>query len=90
MTGYFWVFTGVSVVAITKYLTSVRLRGLTDRLHREHAEASELRQELMGVEEKETQVVKEAERLEAKVQEMRSVVNNLERALQRHARRVDS
>lgn len=79
VTGYFWVFTGVSVVAITKYLTSVRLHGLTDRLHREHADTSELRQELMGVEEKETQFAKEAERLEAKVQGMRSVVNNLER-----------
>jgi uncharacterized protein YlxW (UPF0749 family) len=90
VTGYFWVFIGVLVVAITKYLTSVRLRGLTDRVHREHADTSELRQELMVVEEKETQLAKEAERLEGKVQGMRTVVNNLERALQRHARSPDS
>ena len=66
--------------------TSVRLRRLTDRVHREHADTSELRQELLLVEEKESQLNKEAERLEENVQGMRSVVSNLERSLQRHAR----
>jgi len=89
MTGYFWVVLGILVVAITKYLTSVRLRGLTDRMYREHANTSELRQELVQVEEKETQLSKEAERLDRKVQGMRSVVGNLERSLQRHSRSSD-
>lgn len=47
MTGYYyWVLVGVIVVATIKYLTSVRLRRLTDRVHREHADTSELRQDL--------------------------------------------
>ncbi len=86
MTGSFWVLVGVIGVATTKYLTSVRLRRLTDRVHREHADTSELRQELFLVEEKESQLNKEAERLEENVRGMRSVVSNLERSLQRHAR----
>ncbi len=89
MSGYFWALLGVLVVAVTKYLTSVRLRGLTDRMHREHADTSELRQELIQVEEKESQLNKEAERLDRKVQGMRSVVGNLERSLQRHSRSAD-
>jgi len=52
MTGYFWVLVGVIVVATIKYLTSVRLRRLTDGVHREHADTSELRQDLFLVEEK--------------------------------------
>ena len=46
MTGYYWVLVGVIVVTTIKYLTSVRLRRLTDRVHREHADTSELRQDL--------------------------------------------
>ncbi|MED5414513.1 MAG: hypothetical protein VYC64_06155 [Candidatus Latescibacterota bacterium] len=38
------------------------------------------------MEEKESQLNKEAERLEENVKGMRSTVSNLERSLQRHAR----
>jgi hypothetical protein len=67
MSGYFWVVLGFLVVFITKYLTSVRLRGLTDRMQREQADAQELRHVLVQVEEKETQLKTETDRLQAKV-----------------------
>ncbi|MDA0337408.1 MAG: hypothetical protein O2782_19775 [bacterium] len=84
MSAYFWVVVGLFVVAITKYLTSVRLRGLADRMQREHADAQELRHVLIQVEEKETQLKTETERLQAKVSGLRNVVGNLERSLQRY------
>lgn len=84
MSGYFWVVLGFLVVFITKYLTSVRLRGLTDRMQREQADAQELRHVLVQVEEKETQLKTETDRLQAKVSGLRNVVGNLERSLLRY------
>ena len=84
MSAYFWVVVGLFVVALTKYLTSVRLRGLTDRMQSEHADAQELRHVLVQVEEKETQLKTETTRLQAKVSGLRNVVGNLERSLQRY------
>lgn len=84
MSGYFWVVIGLLVVAITKYLTSVRLRGLSDRMHREHADAQELRHVLVQAEEKETQLKTETERLQTKVSGLRNVVGNIERSLSRY------
>jgi len=83
MGAYFWVVVGLLVVGTTKYLTSIRLRGLADRMHREHADAQELRYVLVQAEEKETQLKGETERLQAKVSGLRNVVGNLERSLQR-------
>ncbi|MFP6647665.1 MAG: hypothetical protein VCF24_29520 [Candidatus Latescibacterota bacterium] len=54
MSGYFWVVLGGLVIFTTKYLTSVRLRGLTDRMQREQTDALELRHVLVLAEEKET------------------------------------
>ena len=83
MSGYFWVVLGGLVILTTKYLTSVRLRGLTDRMQREQTVALELRHVLAQAEEKETQLKTETDRLQAKVSGLRNVVANLERSLQR-------
>lgn len=83
MSGYFWVVLGFLVVAITKYLTSIRLRGLADRMQREQADAQELRHVLIQTEEKENQLKSETERLQAQVSSLRNVVGNLERSLAR-------
>ena len=53
LTGYFWVVVGFVIVAITKYLTSVRLRSLAEKMQRERHGASELRSLLIQAEEKE-------------------------------------
>lgn len=86
LSGYFWVVLGFLVVAVTKYLTSVRLRGLAERMHREQADATELRRELLQAEEREGALKMETERLQTKVSALRNVVGNLERSLQRHSR----
>ena len=53
LTGYFWVVVGFVIVAITKYLTSVKLRSLAEKMQRERHDASELRSLLIQAEEKE-------------------------------------
>lgn len=83
LSGYFWVGLGFLVVAVTKYLMSVRLRGLTDLMHKEQADAQELRHVLLQAEDKETALKTEAERLQDRVSALRNVVGNLERSLQR-------
>ena len=47
MSGYFWVVLGGLVIFSTKYLTSLRLRGLTDRMQREQTDTLELRHALV-------------------------------------------
>ena len=83
MSGYFWVVLGGLVIFTTKYLTSVRLRGLTDRMQRKQTGALELRHVLVLAEEKEMQLKTETERLQTKVSGLRNVVATLERSLQR-------
>ena len=83
MSGYFWVVLGGLVIFTTKYLTSVRLRGLTDLMQREQTGALELRHVLVLAEEKEMQLKTETERLQTKVSGLRNVVATLERSLQR-------
>ena len=86
MSGYFWVVVGLLIVFITKYLTSTRLRGLADRMHREQADATELRHTLLEAEERETLLKTETDRLQEKVTGLRNVVGNLERTLTRRSR----
>jgi peptidoglycan hydrolase CwlO-like protein len=83
MSGYFWVVLGGLVIFSTKYLTSLRLRGLADRMQREQTDTLELRHTLVEAEEKEGQLKTETDRLQAKVSGLRNVVANLERSLQR-------
>ena len=86
MSGYFWVVVGFLIVFTTKYLTSIRLRGLADRMHREQADTNELRHTLLEAEEREAVLRTETERLQDKGTGVRNVVANLERSLQRRSR----
>ena len=83
MAGYFWVVVGFLIVAVTKYLTSVRLRGLAEKMQRERHDASELRNVLLQAEEKESLLKKESEMLQNKVTALKNVVGSIERAIQR-------
>jgi len=83
--GHIWVVLGFLVVAITKYATSVRLRHLTERVHQDQQDASQLRYKLAEAAERETQLKTETERLQAKVTALRNVVSNLEKSLQRYS-----
>ena len=81
--GYVWVILGFLVVAATKYLCSLRLRNLADKMQRDQQDTSELRYQLVQAEEREHQLKSETERLQAKLTALRNVVGNLERSLQR-------
>ena len=86
MSGYFWVVLGILLVSTTKYLTSVRLRGLAEKVQSEHKDADDLRHVLVQHSERETLLKTETGRLEAKLTALRNVVINIERQLQRHSR----
>ncbi|MFC1526719.1 hypothetical protein ACFL6X_07920 [Candidatus Latescibacterota bacterium] len=83
MTGYVWVVLGFLLVATTKYLCSLRLRNLAEKMQRDQQDTSELRYQLVQAEEREHQLKSETDRLQAKLAAMRSVVANLEKSLQR-------
>ena len=83
---YFWLVIGFLVMALTKYLTAVRLRTLAERAQRDQQESTELRYVLVEAAEKETKLKTETERLQAKLTALRNVVNNLQRSIQRGKR----
>jgi uncharacterized protein YlxW (UPF0749 family) len=83
---YFWLVIGFLVIALTKYLTSVRLRTLAERAQRDQQESTELRYVLVEAEEKETKLKAETESLQAKLTALRNVVSNLQRSIQRGKR----
>ena len=84
--GYVWVLLGILVVSITKYLTSVRLRGLAEKVQREHKDADDLRHVLVQHSERESLLKSETGRLEAKLTALRNAVVSMERQLQRYSR----
>ena len=81
MSGYFWGVLGLLVVAATKYLTAIRLRGLTQRMHQEHQDANDLKHVLMEASEKETELRSETGALQSRITALQSAVGNLERSL---------
>ena len=86
MSGYFWVVLGILAVSITKYLTSLRLRGLAEKVQREHKDADDLRHVLVQHAERESLLKTETGRLEAKLSALRNVVISIDRQLQRYSR----
>ena len=83
---YFWIVVGFLIMALTKYLTSVRIRTLTERVHRDQQESTELRYVLVEAEEKESKLKSETEKLQAKLTALRNVVATLQRSVQ-HGKR---
>ena len=84
MTGYFWVVVGFAIGGITKYLTSIRLRSLAEKMQRERHDASELRPLLLQAEEKGNALQSDAETLQTKLGALKNVVSNIERSVQRY------
>ena len=83
---YFWLVVGFLIMALTKYLTAVRLRTLAERAQRDQQESTELRYVLVAAEEKESKLKTETERLQAKLTALRNVISNLQRSIQRGKR----
>ncbi len=77
------ILTGV-LIALTKYLTSLRLRNLRDKIQQDQKDAGDLRQQLFDVSEKEELLKVENGKLMAKATSLHTVLVNLERAQQRN------
>ena len=83
---YFWIVVGFLIMSLTKYLTSVRIRTLTERVQRDQQESTELRYVLVEAEEKESKLKSETEKLQAKLTALRNVVGSLQKSVQRSKR----
>ena len=90
--GWVWVFLGFLIVATTKYLTSIRLRSLAEKMHREQQDANVLKSALVQAEEEESQLQTETDGLLSKLSALRNVLSNLEKQITRSAKseRVDA
>ena len=80
MNSLLWAFL---VVAITKYLTALRLRKLRERREKDQQSASDLRQMIDQASETENALKSETETFRTKLIAMRNVVLNLEKSLQK-------
>lgn len=84
MNGTIWVILGFLLIATTKYLTSLRLRNLQEKMQREHQTATNLKQTLERVAQQEIQIKEDIEKVQARLTTMRNIVGNLERVVQKH------
>jgi len=76
-----WTILTCLLVALTKYLTSVRLRNLRDKIQKDQKDASDLKRLLFEASEKEELWDSERNQLIAKVASLHAVLGNLERSL---------
>ena len=78
-----WAVLTFILVGLTKYLTSLRLRNLRDKVQSDQRDADDLRKQLSEVVEKETVLKDETEKLMGKANTLHNIVVNIERALER-------
>ena len=78
-----WAVLTFILVGLTKYLTSLRLRNLRDKVQSDQRDADDLRKQLSEVVEKETALRDETEKLMSKENTLHNIVVNLERSLER-------
>lgn len=78
-----WAVLTFILVGLTKYLTSLRLRNLRDKVQSDQRDADDLRKQLSEVVEKETVLKDETEKLMGKANTLHNIVVNLERSLER-------
>ncbi len=78
-----WAALTFILVGLTKYLTSLRLRNLRDKVQSDQRDADDLRKQLSEVVEKETVLKDETEKLMGKANTLHNIVVNLERSLER-------
>ena len=78
-----WAALTFILVGLTKYLTSLRLRNLRDKVQSDQRDADDLRKQLSEVVEKERVLKDETEKLMGKANTLHNIVVNLERSLER-------
>lgn len=78
-----WTILTCLLVALTKYLTSVRLRNLRDKIQKDQKDASDLKRLLFEASEKEELLESEQKKLMTKAAALHTVLGNLERSIQK-------
>lgn len=78
-----WSLLAFTIVAATKYLTSLRLRNLRERIHRDQRDAEELKRTLDQAAEKESDLKTQTEQFVTKATALQNIVANLEHSLQK-------
>ena len=78
-----WAVLTFILIGLTKYLTSLRLRNLRDKVQSDQRDADDLRKQLSEVVEKETVLKDETEKLMGKANTLHNIVVNLERSLEK-------
>lgn len=78
-----WTILTCLLVALTKYLTSVRLRNLRDKIQKDQKDASDLKRLLFEASEKEELLELEQKKLMTKAAALHTVLSNLERSIQK-------
>ena len=73
----FWAVPTFILVGLTKYLTSLRLRNLRDKVQSDQRDADDLRKQLSEVVEKETVLKDQTEKLMSKANTLLNIVVNL-------------
>ena len=76
-----WTLLTFLLVALTKYITSLRLRNLRDKVQLDQQVADELRKKLTEFVEKESILKDEAEQLMDKANTMHYIISNIERSI---------
>ena len=78
-----WTLLTFLLVALTKYITSLRLRNLRDKVQQDQQVADELRKKLTEFVEKESILKDEAEQLMGKASTMHNIILNTERSIEK-------
>ncbi|MFL2540368.1 MAG: hypothetical protein ACJ0UT_00055 [Candidatus Latescibacterota bacterium] len=78
-----WTLLTFLLVALTKYITSLRLRNLRDKVQQDQQVADELRKKLTEFVEKESILKDEAEQLMGKANTMHNLISNIERSIEK-------
>ena len=78
-----WAALTFILVGLTKYLTSLRLLNLRDKVQSDQRDADDLRKQLSEVVEKETILKDETEKFMGKANTLHNIVVNIERSLER-------
>lgn len=76
-----WPLLTIALVALTKYVTSIRLRNLRDKIQKDRNEADHLRQLLAQSVEKEESIENEKKELMLKATALRTLIANLHNSL---------
>lgn len=74
-----WLLIVFSLIAVTKYLTSLRLRNLRDKIQKDQKDATDLRQLFISAVEKDEVLEAERDKLMKKSVALHTVVNNMKK-----------